>query len=103
MRLTPDQIRHVQKTHSLELPPWLVKRILYGKKPRSLKKIQRKTLDAVGFQLTNKFPQNIALMKNGDIVFCRDFFYPDGEDAPMISGFKFNKVIFPYEQAFLFV
>lgn len=51
-----------------------------------------KILEYEGFQLRNSFPQNIALMRDGSVVFCEDFVKPPGHAFPVIFGYRFQKV-----------
>ena len=109
MSLTEQQIQHMKEHRTTELPPEMFKKSIM-KSAR-----QKKTDDDdddppaddnkilaevafTAFTLSTTFPQNIALMKDGSIVYC-DQFLPPLEDAlrPNIVGFKFQKVFANYK------
>lgn len=61
-----------------------------------------KILEYEGFKLRNTFPQNIALMQDGSLVFCEDFVIPTGHASPVIFGYRFENVsIYNEKEIFL--
>lgn len=75
-------IRH----KTTEMPPQMVKSLEGTRYKR-----QRQYLKCEGFVLENTFPNNIALMKNGDIVYCTSFREPIQPFDPFtVSGLRFS-------------
>jgi hypothetical protein len=59
-----------------------------------------KTLFFPNFSLTNKFPNNICLMKNGAVVVCVDF-EADTSNSIELVGFKFLRLENAHTQPFV--
>jgi hypothetical protein len=97
MSLTAEQIGYLRDHKTTALPPNMFKRLLStGKRPPKKNDsedfVEGNVLDYAGFQLRNKFPQNVALMKDGSFVYCKRFTVPSGHIAPVIEGYKFEWV-----------
>lgn len=61
---------------------------------------KEKSLRFPRLTLTNKFPENICLLKNGSIVVCVDIFETEEKDVLLISGFKFRNLKDVYKEPF---
>jgi hypothetical protein len=94
---TPQELEHMVKNRTLELPPNLLRR-------RIKKSSQFTTLEYVGFRVRDKFPNNIVLLKNGSIMIVTSIvteqqeaeLIKEGEtiDAHYIAGHLFEKVLY---------
>lgn len=95
LKLSEKQIAHMREHRTTELPPAMFQEAVFGTKQGEKDEIKKIVFTA--FTLTTSFDQNIALMRDGSVVFCHRFihrdFDVDGEnDEPLIAGFKFKKV-----------
>jgi len=57
----------------------------------------KKTLTFPGYSITNKFPDNVILMKNGSVVVCIDFINDLNTNVVKVAGHK----MYCLEEAFL--
>ena len=77
--------------------------------PRVLVETRNKIKKLVfgAFELRTKFPHNIALLKNGTIMYCTDFFEtrtPEATTEIYICGFRFLKVTYvSHQQLFIYM
>lgn len=92
MDFTQEQIQYMRENMTTALPPNMYKRLLSNVPNDCEDYTEGKILEFEGFKLKNKFPQNIALMKDGSFVFCKEFILPVGHTTPVIYGYKFNLV-----------
>jgi len=88
----------MRKHRTTELPPAMYCEAKFGTKKDERDEI--KEIAFTGFTLETSFDQNIALMKDGSVVFCHRFIKhqdadvddEDDQSEPLIVGFKFNYV-----------
>ena len=57
------------------------------------KRKSKKVLKLKGFTITNCFPDNVCLLKNGSVIVCVDIQeHPEGSGVFSLIGFKFGKL-----------
>ena len=86
MRLSERALWYMRKYETLELPPQFVHGIRTSTYRRT-----RQYMDCQGFVLWSEFPNNIAMMQNGDVIYCLEFLVPEEKFGPYsIIGLRFN-------------
>jgi len=89
VQLSKRAIAYMKRYNTLELPPQFVHRIRY-----TSYRSQRKYLECEGFTLANDYKNNVALMQNGDVIYCVDFLEPDTPFGPhTIIALKFKQSV----------
>lgn len=101
-KFNKDQLEHMKKNHTLELPAGMFDKAISKKTAaRRNGNTAIEKLKYEGFKLSTEFPQNICLTRGGNIVFCDKFEKVEGCEKPVICGYAFQKV--RYYVSFLYI